>query len=227
VRAVSDLTEPRLLACDLPPPAPWTLERPSVFVVDDDPFLRVFLSGVLRAAGYGVHVFDGPEALLERVSPRDRGCLVLDLRMPGMTGLELQQALLERGVALPVIFVSGQADVPVAVTAMKRGALDFLSKPVDPEELCAAVEGALRKDAEQSSHRVAVEGARARWTALSAREQEVCRLYAGGMLNKQIAAELGTTESTAQLQRCRALAKLSVGSVRELLQLMALAGAEG
>lgn len=200
---------------------------PTVFLVDDDPFQVLFLSGTLRTHGYHVEEFERPEALLSRLSASDRGCVVLDQEMPVLNGIELQKLLHDRGVLLPMIFVSGRAGVPAVVTAMKRGALDFLSKPVDPEELCAAVEIALRRDAEAAADRARRERARARWTSLSAREQSVCRLFAKGLLNKQIAAELGITESTVQPQRIRALQKLQVSSVADLVHLMAQAGDDG
>ena len=167
-----------------------------------------------------MEAFEQPEALLERLSASDRGCVVLDLQMPGLNGLELQKALGERGVTMPLIFVSGRADVPSAVAAMKRGAVDFLSKPIDPEELLAVVARALQKDAEGTAARAARELALARWAALSQREQEVCRLCARGLLNKQIATEIGTVESTVQAQRARALKKLQISSNAELVYLL-------
>jgi FixJ family two-component response regulator len=196
----------------------------SIFLVDDDPFQLQFLGGVLRASGHVVEAFGQPEALLLRLTPRDRGCVVLDLRMPGLNGLELQRALIERGAFLPMIFVSGQADVPAAVAAMKHGALDFLAKPVDPRELCATVARALRRDAETAADRAVRAEAKERWAALSGREQEVCRLFARGLLNKQIAAELHVTESTAQALRARGLSKLRATTVADVGRLMSQAG---
>lgn len=201
-----------------------TPSSPRVFLVDDDSVQLLFLGGVLRTAGHHVEAFERPESLLERLGPGDRGCVVLDQEMPVLNGLELQRALFERGVLLPLIFVSGRAGVPAAVTAMKRGALDFLSKPVNPAELCVAVESALRRDAEAAEERSGRAQAKARWAALTAREREVCRLFAKGLLNKQIAAALGITESTVQPQRARALHKLQAATVAEVLRLMALAG---
>ena len=201
-------------------------EPPRVFLVDDDPFQLLFLGGILRTSGHAVETFEQPEALLARLSASDRGCVVLDLEMPVLSGLELQRALVERGALLPLIFVSGRADVPAAVAAMKRGALDFLSKPVDPGEFCAVVARALRGDAEGAAGRAARARAQARWAALSAHERDVCRLSASGLLNKQIAAELGIAESTLQAQRVRALQKLQVSTVAELGRLIAQVGVE-
>ena len=202
-------------------------ERSSVFVVDDDPVQSFVLSGILRTAGYRVEVFDHPEALLSRLSATDRGCVVLDQRMLSSTGLDVQRALGDRGAALPLIFVSGRAEVLAAVAAMKQGAVDFLPNPVEPRELLAVVERALHEDAEVAAGRAARDLARTRWRELSPREREVCRLLARGLLNKQIAATLGVAESTVQAQRARALKKLGVGSVAELVRWMAHADDEG
>lgn len=204
-----------------------TPEPQYVFLVDDDPVALFLWGGILRSAGHRVEAFERPEVLMARLSPRARGCVVVDLRMPGLTGLELQRALLERGVGLPLIFVSGSADVPAAVAAMKGGAVDFLSKPVDPKELCAVVQRALQKDAEISRGRECREHARARIAELSPREREVCRLLAKGMVDKQIAATLGTTPTTVQAQRTRALQKLRVSSTPELVRLLEQAGRDG
>ena len=201
-------------------------EPSSVFLVDDDAVQLLFLGAILRTAGHRVEVFEQPEALLARLSGRDRGCVVLDLQMPGLNGLELQRALFERGVAMPLLFVSGRADVPAAVAAMKQGAVDFLSKPVEPKELCAVVARALRKDTEIAAERSAIDLARSRWAGLSTRERDVCRLFARGLLNKQIAASLGTLEGTVQVQRARALQKLQVSSQAEVMRLMVRAGDE-
>lgn len=198
----------------------------TVFIVDDDLFQVFYLSSILALANHRIETFVQPEELLARLTPGDRGCVVLDLQMPGLNGLELQRALADRGVALPLLFVSGQASVPAVVTAMKLGALDFLSKPVDPDALLKGVEVALQKDAEGASWRAARDRARERWTVLSAREQEVSRLFARGLINKQIAAEMGVTESTVKTQRARALQKLAMSTVRELVDFFTLMGAE-
>ena len=196
----------------------------TVFLVDDDPFILYFMSGTLRSAGHTVEAFERPEALLEHLSDGDRGCVIVDLRMPGINGLDLQRALAVRGVTLPLIFVSGSADVPAAVAAMKGGAVDFLAKPVEPNELCTIVAQALEKDTAIAKERASRGSARARWTALTPRERDVCRLVAKGQLDKQIAAELGTTVSTVQAQRTRAFQRLGVTSAAEMVLLVARAG---
>lgn len=197
-----------------------TAASPRVFLVDDDPFQLHYLGGILRTAGHPVEAFDRPEALLARLSTEDRGCVVLDLQMPGLDGLALQRAFLERGIRLPLIFVSGQADVPAAVAAMKQGAVDFLSKPVDPEALRAVAARAIERDAAAAAERAACEQARAHWAELSPRERDVCRLLARGLLNKQIAAELHIAESTVQAHRGRALQKLQVSTAAALIRIM-------
>lgn len=200
------------------------IELVTVFLVDDDPFMLYFMGGALRSAGHRVEAFERAETLLERLSDVDRGCVVVDLRMPGLNGLELQHALVTRGVTLPLIFVSGSADVPAAVTAMKGGAIDFLSKPIDPSELCAIVARALEKDAVIANERARRTSALARWTALSPRERDVCRLVAKGHLDKEVAAELGTAISTVQAQRTRAFQRLGITSVAEMVRLLVQVG---
>lgn len=193
----------------------------TVFVVDDDPAQVLWLGEILRTGGHRVETFEHGEALLARLTPADRGCVVLDLRMPGLGGLELQSALGARGVELPIVFVSGRADVPSAVAAMRGGAVDFLSKPVSRSELCAVVERALARDAAAARERDARHAARARWESLSARERDVCRLFAKGMLIKQVAAILGLGASTVQEHRAQALRKLQVSGAAELAELLA------
>lgn len=199
---------------------------PRVFLVDDDPFQLHLLGGILRTAGHAVEAFEQPEALLRRLSAADRGCVVLDLQMPVLDGLALQRVFRDRAIQLPLIFVSGQADVPAAVAAMKGGAVDFLSKPVEPEALRAASARAIARDAAASAERSTRDRARERWAALSPRERDVCRLLARGLLNKQIAAELAITESTVQVHRSRALQKLQASSPAELVRLIAQLGDE-
>lgn len=199
-----------------------TVRPASIFVVDDDATLLYMLSSILRTAGYTVEAFEHPHALLARLSPADRGVLVLDLKMPGLSGLELQSALHERGVSMPTIFVSGRADIPAAVAAMKQGAVDFLVKPIVANELLAVVARAVQRDTELAEKRGTERLSTENWATLSGREQEVCRLAAQGLIIKQIAANLGTSESTVQLQRARAWKKLGIDSTVELVRIVAL-----
>ncbi len=196
-------------------------ERPTVFVIDDDPVMLFILCGPLRAAGHRVETFDQPEMAIERISSRDRGCVVLDLRMPTLSGLAVQQALFDRGSLIPLIFMSGRADVPAAVAAMKRGAVDFLAKPIDPRELCAVVQRALQKDAEIAAEQWARARSQEQWAMLSPRERDVCRLFAKGLADKQIAAELGIAQVTVQAHRSHGLQKLRLQSSIEVARLLA------
>lgn len=194
-----------------------TAAHRTIFLVDDDAVMLFALEEILHSAGYRTEAFAHPAALLARLSPDDIGCALLDLQMPLMTGLELQQALVARGILLPLVFVSGRADISEAVAAMRYGAVDFLTKPIDPQQLLAVVAGALRKDAQFTAARSARQRARLRWMALSLREQEVCRLAARGLQLKQIAATLGVSSSATQMHRARAWTKLGVSCLPELV----------
>lgn len=193
---------------------------PTVFVVDDDPSVLKALARLIRAAGRNVETFSSPREFLEAVHEDRPGCVVLDLRMPEVSGLDLQ-ALLERaGSVLPVIFLSGHADVPTSVAAMKAGAVDFLTKPCDDAQLLAAIEGALERDARARAARDERDELAERFAGLTPREQEVCRLVAQGLLNKQAAYELGITERTIKVHRARVMQKLGVGSFADLVRLV-------
>lgn len=193
-----------------------------VFVVDDDPVYLVIIEEILRSAGYRLEVFERSEALLDRLTPDDRGCVVMDLQMPGLNGLELQRALVGRGAYLPVVFVSGSADIPDAVLAMKQGAVDFLKKPVDPDALRSMVAHAIQQDAAAAAVRAARARARASLERLSSREREACRWFAKGYGVKQIAAELGVHDSTAHTHRERGMQKLKLQTIAELIDLFRL-----
>ncbi|WP_276605278.1 response regulator transcription factor [Polyangium jinanense] len=195
------------------------MER-TVFVVDDDPSVLRGLERLLRSAGYAVEAHASARAFLER-APADRpGCVVVDLRMPEIGGLDLQEELARRGFPLPLIFLTGHGDVPSSVRAMKGGAIDFLSKPCDDTDLLAAVERALARDAEARAARVEKEAVRARFAALTPREREVALLVAQGLLNKQIAAELGAAEKTIKVHRGRVMEKLGAESLADLVRLV-------
>ena len=191
-------------------------ETPLIHVVDDDEPLRTSLLRLLKAAGYEARGYGSSgEFLLE--PPADRpGCVLLDLRMPGPSGLELQAALRRRGVALPVIFLTGHGDVASSVRAMQAGAVDFLTKPVKRETLFAALRRALERDAQDRSTREEANQLRDRFAALTPREREVVDAIAGGKLNKQVGHDLGMAERTVKLHRARAMEKLGVGSAAEL-----------
>ncbi|MDI1476242.1 response regulator [Polyangium sp. y55x31] len=197
-----------------------TQKERTVFVVDDDPSVLRGLERLLRSAGYVVEAHASPRAFLER-APADRpGCVVVDLRMPEIGGLDLQEEFARRGFPLPLIFLTGHGDVPSSVRAMKGGAIDFLSKPCDDTDLLAAVERALARDAEARAARAEKEAVRARFAALTPREREVALLVAQGLLNKQIAAELGAAEKTIKVHRGRVMEKLGAESLADLVRLV-------
>ena len=195
-------------------------ERPTVFIVDDDSSVLRSLERLFQVEGYAVEGFAHPRQMLEREPWQGPGCVVMDLRMPELNGLELQQELRQAGWKLPIVFISGHGDVPAAVKAMKAGAVDFLPKPFSTTELLAAVERALAQDSTERAADGEREALRARFSQLSPREWQVCQLMARGLLNKQIAAELGTAEQTVRLQRSQLMKKLDVDSVAELVRLL-------
>ena len=190
---------------------------PTVFVVDDDPSFCRAVERLLGGFGYRVETYASPTEFVSRWRPDKPGCLVLDMRMPDLPGLEVQRLVAATGEAMPVIFVSGNADVESCVRAMKEGAADFLLKPFHEEELLAAVGRALAKDIEWRREREELRELHARLGSLTPRELEVFRLVAKGMLNKQIAAVLGTKEGTIKMHRGHVMQKLELGSVAELV----------
>ncbi|MDC0675737.1 response regulator transcription factor [Nannocystis radixulma] len=190
----------------------------TVFVVDDDASVLRSLERLLRAAEYTVEAYASPRAFLEQANMERPGCGVVDLRMPDLGGLDLQEELTRRGLAIPLVFLTGHGDVPSSVRAMKAGAVDFLSKPCDDADLLAAVERALARDAEARAARAEAAAIQARFAVLTPRERQVCSLVAQGLLNKQIAAELGTAEKTVKIHRGRLMEKLGVESVAALVR---------
>jgi FixJ family two-component response regulator len=197
---------------------------PQVFVIDDDPSVRKSLERLLRTGGLAVTCFESAHAYLAQYDPHVPGCLVLDLSMPGLTGLELQQALAVRGSAPPIVFLTGRGDVPSSVQAMKRGAVDFLAKPVDEAVLVAAVNEAIEKDRVERLERASVAAIRARLATLTPRETEVLPYIIAGLLNKQTADRVGAAEKTIKVHRAHIMEKMQVRSVAELVRLAAAAG---
>ncbi len=191
--------------------------EPRVFVVDDDASILRAIDRLLRASGYAVEVFNSPASFLERLPYTGVSCLVLDMRMPGMSGLDVQGAIAARGPAIPTIFLSGTSDVHTAASAMRKGALDFLVKPIDTTELVEAVSHALERSAEAIRRRGEEAAFNERFARLTKREREVCDRVAHGLLNKQIAYELGTSEKTVKVHRARVMQKLEVDSVAALV----------
>jgi len=191
-------------------------QPPVIHVVDDDESVRSALKRLLFAAGYGVRTYPSAGEFLLDPPPDTPGCLLLDLRMPGPSGLDLQDSLARHGVRLPVIFFSGHGDLATGVRAMKAGAVDFLAKPVESKVLLEAIESALRTDAARRTNHGAGADLQARYAQLTAREREVLRLVVAGQLNKQIAAALGVAERTVKAQRAQVMAKLGAATAAEL-----------
>src|SRR6266487_504248 len=196
-----------------------TLPSPTVFVVDDYAPVRSAVSRLLRAAGFAVVAFASPQEFLAQYDPRIPGCLVLDLDMPAVNGLELQRILATKGSALPIIFLSGHGNIPKSVQAMKHGASDFLTKPVNDEDLLAAIGVAIEKDRALRREEAELSEIRARLDTLTPREREVLEYVIVGKLNKQIAGQLGTVEQTVKVHRARVMQKMRAQSVAELVRL--------
>jgi len=197
---------------------------PTVYLVDDDVSVLRGLGRLLAAAGMKVAAFDSPREFLGRLDPAAPGCLILDVAMPGLNGLELQQALAARGSALPVVFLTGRGDIPMSVQAMKRGAADFLTKPVDDEMLLATIRNALEKNRASRTAREELAQTEKRLAMLTAREREVLERVVTGRLNKQIAAELGTVEKTIKVHRAHVMQKMGVRTLADLVRLAGRAG---
>lgn len=190
-----------------------------VFIVDDDASVRRSLGRLVRAAGYEVEVFPSAREFLARPPLDAPGCLVLDVRMPGLNGLELQQAVAGAGESLSTVFITGYGDVSVGVNAMKHGAVDFLTKPVDRRELLAAIERALARAGRSRRDAARIAEIRQRIKTLTPREAEVFALVVTGMLNKQIASDLGVGEKMVKVHRARVMQKMRAGSLAELVRL--------
>jgi FixJ family two-component response regulator len=201
-----------------------TAVPPLVFVVDDDPSVRKSVTRLLVACGYAVEAFGSAREFLARAPHPGPSCLVLDVRMPGLTGLGLQEALATGGRRMSIVFVTGHADVPMSVKAMKGGAVDLLTKPIDATDLIAAIQRALAKDTRDSGIEARVAEIRRRLGRLTARETEVFALVVTGMLNKQVGAALGIGEKTVKVHRARVMEKMEAGSLAELVRLADLIG---
>ena len=196
-----------------------TAVAPLVFVVDDNPSVRKSLSRLLAAAGYTVEAFASAREFLTRVPSEGPCCLLLDVRMPGLTGIELQAALVAAGRRMSIVFVTGHIDVRMSVKAMKGGAVDLLTKPIDRQELLAAIERAVTKDEKDLSEEIRIAEIRQRVKTLTVRETQVFALVVTGMLNKQMAFDLGVVEKTIKVHRARVMEKMRAGSMAELVRL--------
>lgn len=192
--------------------------QPIIHVVDDDPSFRTAVTRLLRAAKYEVRGHRSASEFLDSDPWADPGCILLDLRMPGVNGLDLQQSLAQMDGRLPIIFLTGHGDIPASVRAMKAGAVDFLTKPVKRATLLRAVQNALEFDATERKSRAILREVRRSYETLTAREREVLAHVVSGKLNKQIAFDLGTSERTIKAHRAHIMDKLAIGSIAELVR---------
>ena len=190
-----------------------------VFVVDDDAEMRDSLNDLIRSVGLRVELYASAQDFLRSERPDVPGCLVLDVRMPGLSGLDLQRRLTEAGVSMPIIFISGHGDVPMTVRALKAGALEFLIKPFRDQDLLDAIQQALDRDCQARDERAATEAVHRRFASLTPREREVMAKVVAGLLNKEIAAELRTSETTVKTHRRQVMEKMGANSLPELVRM--------
>src|SRR4029077_6687811 len=193
--------------------------RAIVYVIDDDPSMRAAVEDLVGSVGLQVRAFASPQEFLQSNRPDTPGCLVLDVRLPGMSGLTFHQELVNEGVTLPVIFITGHGDIPMSVRAMKAGAFECLTKPFRHQELLDAIHAAIERDRDSRRETVLITDLRKRYAALTERERHIMRLVVIGRANKQIAAELNLSEITVKVHRGQVMRKMQAGSLPELVRM--------
>lgn len=194
--------------------------QPIVCIVDDDASVRDALKRLVHSVGLRVELFDSAQEFFKRHRPDVPSCLVLDVRMPGISGLDLQRQLADANVHIPIVFITGHGDIPMSVRAMKAGAIEFLTKPFRDQDLLDAIQVALERDRATRQRESEIAALRERFESLTLREREVVTKVVSGMLNKQIAAEIGITENTVKIHRSRAMEKMQAQSLAALVKML-------
>jgi FixJ family two-component response regulator len=200
---------------------------PIIILIEDDPAFRRSMERLLESVGYRVQTFGAATDFLQSALPAAPGCIVLDVRLPGLSGLDLQRELAKADMQIPIIFITGHGDIPMTVQAMKAGAVEFLTKPFRPQDLLDAIQQAIERDRAARKVRAKLADLRARYESLTARERDVMARVVSGMLNKQIAAALGTSEKTVKFHRAHLMHKMQAGSLAELVRMAGQLGMPG